>query len=390
MKATKPKIIALLIGILVIGTTSLYIAKFLAKSSGKSSLKSLVSTGIELFEKERYKDAVKKLEDCYQKAPEGDLKNQALLYISRCYGAQDEHEKAAEFWGKVVENPAMATHHAEAFYSLASLRSAGGTPDDMQAAEEYYRKAADVGSGSRFGHLAEIGIAKLMLDKGNIRGARLILEKLQDEKKDYPQLRNATFKLHMKLLFSPILTKVPESQQYAVKEGDTLDGIARTFGTTADLLEESNGVNPLRLQIGKKLKVVTGKFSLKVSKSKNILQLVGGDMAFNEYRIGTGKFGSTPAGRFTIAEKQKEPPWFRDGRVIPYGHPENVLGTRWMGFESPDGESGPTADGLGIHGTDDESSIGKESSEGCIRLLNRDVEELYKIVPIGTEVLVEE
>ena len=42
----------------------------------------------------------------------------------------------------------------------------------------------------------------------------------------------------------------------------------------------------------------------------------------------------------------------------------------------------------GIHGTNDPSSIGHAVSHGCIRMQNRDVEELASIVPIGTEVVI--
>ena len=40
----------------------------------------------------------------------------------------------------------------------------------------------------------------------------------------------------------------------------------------------------------------------------------------------------------------------------------------------------------GIHGTNDPSSIGKAVSHGCIRMNNKDVEELARIIPIGTPV----
>jgi lipoprotein-anchoring transpeptidase ErfK/SrfK len=41
-----------------------------------------------------------------------------------------------------------------------------------------------------------------------------------------------------------------------------------------------------------------------------------------------------------------------------------------------------------IHGTNEPSSIGKSASSGCIRMLNADVEELYRVVRIGAEVIV--
>jgi lipoprotein-anchoring transpeptidase ErfK/SrfK len=46
--------------------------------------------------------------------------------------------------------------------------------------------------------------------------------------------------------------------------------------------------------------------------------------------------------------------------------------------------------GYGIHGSTDPSSIGKQATAGCVRMHNRDVEELYAIVPVGTEVVIED
>ncbi|HHN47143.1 MAG TPA: L,D-transpeptidase, partial [Planctomycetes bacterium] len=58
-------------------------------------------------------------------------------------------------------------------------------------------------------------------------------------------------------------------------------------------------------------------------------------------------------------------------------------GTRWLGF----GNSGP-GKGLGIHGTTEPETVPGNVSLGCIRMLNEDVEELYDLAPIGTEVII--
>ncbi len=42
--------------------------------------------------------------------------------------------------------------------------------------------------------------------------------------------------------------------------------------------------------------------------------------------------------------------------------------------------------GFGIHGTKFPESIGTEASMGCIRMRNQEVEELYDLVPRGTQV----
>ena len=43
---------------------------------------------------------------------------------------------------------------------------------------------------------------------------------------------------------------------------------------------------------------------------------------------------------------------------------------------------------FGIHGTLDPYSVGWASSHGCIRMNNKDVAEIYKIVPYGTKVVI--
>lgn len=43
---------------------------------------------------------------------------------------------------------------------------------------------------------------------------------------------------------------------------------------------------------------------------------------------------------------------------------------------------------LGIHGTDQPETVGKPASDGCIRLLNKDVEVLYGLVGVGDDVMI--
>ncbi len=57
------------------------------------------------------------------------------------------------------------------------------------------------------------------------------------------------------------------------------------------------------------------------------------------------------------------------------------FGGNWLGLNVPWGQ-------FGIHGTRIEYSVGWASSHGCIRMKNKDVSELYKIIPIGTEVVI--
>ncbi len=57
------------------------------------------------------------------------------------------------------------------------------------------------------------------------------------------------------------------------------------------------------------------------------------------------------------------------------------FGTRWMALNVPWGK-------YGIHGTNKPLTIGGAYSLGCIRMLNKDVENLYDLVNIGTLVVI--
>jgi lipoprotein-anchoring transpeptidase ErfK/SrfK len=106
------------------------------------------------------------------------------------------------------------------------------------------------------------------------------------------------------------------------------------------------------------------------------------------YGVAVGMAGlSTPAGHYAIQDKQVDPAWHvpnsawagaRAGQTIPGGAPNNPLKARWMGL----------ADGVGIHGTSEDWSIGSDASHGCIRMHVWDVKELYARVSVGTPVLI--
>jgi lipoprotein-anchoring transpeptidase ErfK/SrfK len=93
------------------------------------------------------------------------------------------------------------------------------------------------------------------------------------------------------------------------------------------------------------------------------------------YPIGIGKIlTQTPTGTYRIINKVPYPYSYPGGPLTPYG-------TYWLGLSRP---------GYGIHGTNRPSSIGKRVSRGCIRLFNKNVEELARIVKIGTPVIIRE
>jgi len=194
--------------------------------------------------------------------------------------------------------------------------------------------------------------------------------------------------IHIKLIMSPRM--MPEKEEYLIRSGDSLARIAHRFGTTPELLQISNNVrNPNLIRVGDRLRVLNAKFELTASTTRHDLVVTLDGRFFKRYRTGTGTFGRTPTGTFRIRDRIEDPTWWRpDGREIPFGHAENILGTRWMGIIAT-GDTEPVR-GYGIHGTWEPESIGSASSAGCLRMLNSDVEELFLYIPLGTAVTITE
>jgi lipoprotein-anchoring transpeptidase ErfK/SrfK len=95
------------------------------------------------------------------------------------------------------------------------------------------------------------------------------------------------------------------------------------------------------------------------------------------YPIAVGKKSTpSPTGTFHIASHVVNPTYSHAGKVVGPG-PANPVGTRWMSIGYK---------GYGIHGTNHPESVGHAASHGCIRLRNRDAEELFELVRVGDEV----
>ncbi len=131
------------------------------------------------------------------------------------------------------------------------------------------------------------------------------------------------------------------------------------------------------------LKFLLGYIRIDVSERKLYLY-DGDDRLLKTYGVAVGMPAyPTPIGKFRIITKAKNPTWNPPDSAwaagmgpVPPG-PENPLGTRWMGLNSP---------GIGIHGTPAPSSIGTAASHGCIRMRIPEVEDLFDRVFVGTPV----
>ncbi|SMC94343.1 L,D-transpeptidase family protein [Sporomusa malonica] len=112
-----------------------------------------------------------------------------------------------------------------------------------------------------------------------------------------------------------------------------------------------------------------GKVSVVIKIQSRVLEIYSDDQLYKKYRIAVGKGETpTPIGEWNVVWKDYN--W------------GTGFGTRWMGLNVPWGT-------FGIHGTNKPWTIGQFASHGCIRMRNKDVEELFEWIPIGTPVRIE-
>lgn len=110
------------------------------------------------------------------------------------------------------------------------------------------------------------------------------------------------------------------------------------------------------------------RLSILIDRHYRTLTVYAGTHYLAQYKIAVGTSNTpSPLGDFRVVHKS-----------LNWG---SGFGTRWMGLNVPWGI-------YGIHGTNKPDSIGAFSSHGCFRMFNRSVEQLYRLTPVGTPVIV--
>lgn len=133
-----------------------------------------------------------------------------------------------------------------------------------------------------------------------------------------------------------------------------------------------------------------------VDPKRHYLYLVESRSRARRYGVGVGRAGLEFTGKARIGYKREWPKWtptremierepekyakYADG--VP-GGPGNPLGARALYLFQ-----GKKDTLFRIHGTTAPWSIGRSVSNGCIRMLNRHVEDLYERVKVGARVIV--
>jgi LysM repeat protein len=169
----------------------------------------------------------------------------------------------------------------------------------------------------------------------------------------------------------------PYEKTYQAASGDSLIGIGKRNLIPFELIMRINRMGAPSITAGQQIKVIQGPVHVEMLKGKKELQAWLGDVCLRVYPIAIGANNKTPDGTFVVKNKEKNPPYQPQHKTKAdfkaRGAPDNPLGSRWIDIGNH----------YGIHGTIDPTSIGRDVSEGCIRMHNKDVEELFDMVVVG-------
>ncbi len=322
------------------------------------------------FNEGQYEIAAGLVKTFLQNHPKSDNAADAYYYLASSWQNLGDSSQAMAAWSKIIEDYPTSLKRAEAYYYLGV-----GNQDAGQYAKaiENYKIVV-----SRFPNMP--------VSAGAWHG----LGKVYEAKQEEPAAINA---------YQNVLEKYPNTEfaadaekrlgdinlrrflkentvMYEVRRGDSLVRIGEKFRTTPELIMKLNNLKANMLQTGQPLRVLKADLNILVVLSKLKLYLKSGDRVIKTYNVGIGKVETpTPTGSFKTTDKLPHPVWYSTTpsgakMAIQPGDPRNELGTRWIGFKRA----------YGIHGTIDPASIGKAMSNGCVRMHNEDVEELYGIV----------
>jgi len=293
-------------------------------------------------------------------------------------------EQAADPLEAAKERVALGKSDDMARDLFALARHAGDAGESIECMKRIYKEFSD----SPYAPHAAAAIAEHEIANGSSWEARNLLSFAYDRtaneqiRKSYAEKME---ELNEILVYSPAGSK--DAVVHQVQPGDYLSKLAAKYNCPYRLIMKINGIkDPKKMRVGQRLKILSGpngtpmRMSILVDKSEFRLTIYLNGHYLKEYRVGIGQHDFTPVGVFTTGERLHKPA-FHDK---PYGHPENILGEYWITLESKE------YPGLGIHGTTQPDSIGTKSSLGCIRMYNKDVGELYELIPKGSKVTIRE
>lgn len=177
---------------------------------------------------------------------------------------------------------------------------------------------------------------------------------------------------------------------YHARGGETIEQIAQQYNVPWQLLARINGLMPpdasnddrtkdQPLPDGMELKVLRGPFDAIVNIERRELTLMLQGRYAGRFAIGVGRDWPNIEGMYSVQDKILNPGYKGpDGTNIAPEDPRNPLGEAWIGLSNQ----------VGIHGVADPRDISRDDNRGSICVAPRDIQDLYGILSVGSNVKV--
>ena len=195
------------------------------------------------------------------------------------------------------------------------------------------------------------------------------------------------------------IAKDPIVSLHKVQAGEYLSTIGNTYRIPYQLIERINDIDARRLQAGQGVQVIKGPVHAQIDKSDYRMDLYIQDpdglrIYLKSYTVGLGEFDSTPIGKWMVKPGSKVgpanggPSWVnpRTGERYDRNDPNIPIGEYWMALEGLD-DNTRDKKGYGIHATNDQESIGRQESMGCIRMRDEDVDQVFYTLFEGASIV---
>jgi len=298
--------------------------------------------------------------------------------------------------------PQRPTGTGTAATSTGSSTPPVRTPQNQQQVQAYAQNVSEL----RGAALDQYETGMQRLESGDIATGRALLSELLFRPGALPineaqAVRERLTFINDQTVFSNATRSAAQAAEdpilavYRVQSGDRLGPIGNTYRLPYQLIERINGVSANRIRVDQPLQLIRGPIHARIDKSEYRMDLfvyddAGLQIYLRSYPVGLGEFDSTPVGMWRIRPGSKVgpegggPSWSnpRTGENYDRNDPNIPIGEYWMGLEGTD-DNTRGHESYGIHATNDQDSIGRQESMGCIRMRDADIDQVFYMLYEG-------